>query len=197
MYGVERGTPWGYSLWEFEVYDNTALVLPLVPPDPDDKEPDTIAEAAPLAPNDPDKATLLIGEGPEGQENTPLEDQPTGAPAVGTDSGRPSAFILYPVSTENPAEEVPEEILFQGIASDNDEEGESIVEYRWTSSISGVIGNADTFRLPKAALAQGRHVITFEALDDEGNWSDAETVVLVIGPVQPQKLYLPMINRDR
>lgn len=194
MYGVERGTPWGYSLWEFEVYDNTALVLPLVPPDPDDKEPDTVPEAAPLAPNDPDKATLLIGEGPEGQENTPLEDQPTDAPTASTDSGRPSAFILYPISTENPAE-VPEEILFQGIASDNDEAGESIVEYRWTSSVSGVIGTADLFRLPRTALAQGRHVITFEALDDEGNWSDPETVVLVIGEAQPQKLYLPLISR--
>ncbi len=195
MYGVERGTPWGYSLWEFEVYDNTALVLPLVPPDPDDKVPDTIPEAAPLAPNDPDKATLLIGEGITGQEDTPTEGEPAGAPPVGIESSRPSAFILYPVSTEN-AGEVPEEILFQGLASDNDEEGASITEYRWTSSLDGVIGTTDLFRLSRAALSPGRHVITFEVLDDEGDWSEPETAILVIGETPTQRLYLPLINRD-
>lgn len=196
MYGVQRGTQYGYSLWEFEIYDNTTLVLPLVPPDPDDKAPDTIEAAAPLAPNDDGKATLLLGDGPSGQENTPLEGEPAAPPTTGTENSRPSAFILYPVTTENAAE-VPEEVLFQGIASDNDEAGESITEYRWTSSIDGIIGTTDIFRLLRTQLSSGRHIITFEARDNEGDWSQPGTTILVIGGTLSHRLYLPTVSRSQ
>jgi hypothetical protein len=196
MYGVQRGTQYGYSLWEFEVYDNSTLVLPLVPPDPEDKGPDTTEAAAPLGPNDDGKATLLLGDGLSGQEDTPLEGEPATPPTSSAGSSVPSAFILYPVATENAAE-VPEEILFQGTASDNDEAGESIVEYRWTSSIDGVIGASDIFRLPRTQLGAGRHVITFEARDNEGDWSEPITTVLVIDGTSSHKLYLPLISLGR
>ncbi len=196
MNGTQRATSYGYSLWEFEVYDNTSLVLPLVPPDPEDKTPDTTEAAAPLAPNDDGKATLLLGEGPTGQEDTPLEGDPAAAPAVGIGTSIPSAFILYPVATENAAD-VPDQVLFQGTATDNDEEGASIAEYRWTSSIDGVIGTSDIFRLQRSQLSAGRHIITFEALDNEGDWSEPVTTVLVISDTPSHKLYLPFVGGGR
>jgi hypothetical protein len=188
MYGVQRGTPWGYSLWEFEVYDNTALVLPIVPPDPGDKPGETnVDPLTPLAPNDPDKATLLIGDGAEGQEDMPLAGEAAGAPTTGAQSGVPTAFILYP----NEPSPAGDEILFQGVASDNDEGGQSIVEYRWTSSLDGQIGATDTFTLLKSALSRGRHVITFQARDNEGDWSEPVTTTLLLG----SRLYLPVIQK--
>ena len=141
----------------------------------------------PLAPNDPDKATLLIGDGAEGQEDMPLPGEAAGAPTTGTQSGLPTAFILYP-NEPNPA---GDDIIFQGVASDNDEGGQSIVEYRWTSSLDGLIGATDTFTLLKSALSSGRHVITFQARDNEGDWSEPVTTMLFLG----SRLYLPAIQK--
>jgi hypothetical protein len=193
MYGIQRGTQYGYSLWEFEVYDNTALVLPTVPPDPEDKPSETgVDPVTPLAPNDPGKETLLIGEGEEGQENTPLEGIAPEAPTGGTQTGLPSAFILYP-QVDPEAGEISDPILFQGLASDNDEDGESIVEYRWTSNLDGPIGSEATFTRPRSSLQPGQHVITFQVRDNEGDWSEPVTTTLTLG--NGSRIFLPVIVR--
>ncbi len=187
MYGVERGTQWGYSLWEYEIYDNTALVLPLVPPDPGDKPPESVEQVAPLAPNDPGKETLLLGEGDTGQEQAPLAGGSPANPTAAAQAGAPTAFILYP----NRPDVTGELILFQGTASDNDEGGQSIEEYRWTSSLDGLIGTTSTFTMLPTDLSRGRHIITFQARDNEGDWSEPVTTTLSI----VSRLYLPTIQK--
>ena len=48
MYGTQRGTPWGYSLWEFEVYDTTSATMPDVPPDDPEKIDNVAIRCAPI-----------------------------------------------------------------------------------------------------------------------------------------------------
>lgn len=193
MYGFGRGTSWGYSLWEFEIYDNSALVLPLVPPDPGDKPAEEVEQVAPLAPNDEDKATLLIGEGDAGQEVTPLAGEAPLVPTLGIRPDVPTVFILYP-NEETPLDE---EILFQGIAVDSIGGEQTIAEYLWLSSIDGPLAAVDTFSLPVASLSPGRHVITFQARTEGGEWSGPVTTEIVIEEGNTHRLYLPLIQQSQ
>ncbi len=193
MYGFERGTSWGYSLWEFEIYDNSALVLPLVPPDPGDKPAEEVEQVAPLAPNDEDKSTLLIGEGDAGQEVTPLAGAAPLAPTLDVRPDAPTVFILYP-SEETP---VDEEILFQGIAVDSIGGEQTIAEYLWLSSIDGPLAAVNTFSLPAASLSPGRHVITFQARTEGGEWSGPVSTEIVVEEGNTHRLYLPLIQQSQ
>ena len=190
MYGVQRGTSWGYSLWEFEVYDNTSVPLPEVPPDPGDKPPEeNVDPLTPLPPNDPGKETLLIGEGSTGQEDMPLAETTSESPTGGVGSSVPTAHILYP---NDPMGGLQDVILFQGVAFDNDEDGASIVGYRWLSSLDGQIGSSDTFTLTRDSLSRGAHVITLQALDNEGDWSEPVTTTLTT----VFRVYVPLALRE-
>lgn len=192
LYGATRGDTGGYALGEFEIYDNSSLVLPLVPPDPGDKTPEAVEQIAPLAPNDEGKETLLIGEGDTGQEEMPLASADPLAAEAEAQENRPTATILYP----NEAAPAEEEILFQGVAADTDDDGRAIVEYRWTSNIDGQIGAVDTFVLSATALTAGSHIITFQVLDDEGNWSAPVSTTLEV--TRPRSYYyLPLVPRGQ
>ncbi len=74
----------------------------------------------------------------------------------------PLAFIL-----RIDPEEVYEwdEVTFEAGGSDDG----TVVEYRWTSSIDGVIGSGATFT--RTDLSIGSHTITLTVMDDHGAWS--------------------------
>lgn len=193
MYGVQRGTQYGYSLWELEVYNTGNTVVPIVPPDPGDKPPDgNLDPLVPLPPNEPDKVTTLVGEGPTGQENMPTAGVADTAPtSSSTNAGIPTAHILYPIEGV-PLDRSQPIVLFQGVASDNDEDGQSIVAYEWRSDRDGFLSNEATFTLSSASLSLGQHVISFRAQDNEGNWSEWAQVTIQINPAT---LYLPLVTR--
>jgi len=197
MYGVERGTRSGYSLYEFSVHNNVSVLLPLVPPDPDDKPlEEGVEPLIPLAPNEEGKLVALIGDGDSGQENMPLADSADDAPQVGIQSSIPTAHLFYP-SADGQAEAAADPILFQGTGVDNDENGEAIVEYRWTSSLDGALGSADTFTRARSALSIGTHVISFEVRDNEGDWSEPVTATLVIDTQSiTTNIYLPIVTNQ-
>ena len=191
MFGIERGTRWGYSLWEFGVYNTANLLMPLVPPDPGDKEVDNIYPLAPLGPNDDDKEVMLIGEDDDAQEDLPL--------AAGTSEGDPSdsvgesipyAEIISPSELDSLYTE-PGYLRFEGYAVDNDEDGESIVAYSWRSSLDGDIGTQITFTVPITSLSSGLHTIYFKAQDNEGYWSEEVTTTLRLG--DQFEVYLPIV----
>lgn len=190
MYGAARGTGSGYSLWEFGVYNTAHTVIPIVPPDPGDKPPEEgIDPLVPLPPNEPGKPTLLIGSGPSGQEDTPLPELADAAPSFGIGNSIPTANMLYPCPTCPSVQDGV--ILFQGVGEDNDENGMSIVGYHWTSSLDGELAATDMFTLPETALTVGTHIITFQVLDNEGDWSEPVTAKLHTG----RRVFLPLISR--
>jgi hypothetical protein len=146
----------------------------------------------PLAPNEPDKLTVLVGEGSTGQEDTPPTDTPGSEPASGVDNSIPSAFILYPLA-DSTAAGTHVEIFFQGVAADNDEEGQSITAYEWLSDRDGLLSTEPLFTLSSQALSEGQHVISFRAQDNEGNWSNAAQVTIIVE--NRMRLYIPIVTR--
>ncbi len=198
MYGAARGTQWGYSLWEMEVFNSAEAAAPTVPPDPDDKPLDTIVPLAP-APLPEDEVDPYLESGDHAQEVVPLaggEPEPQPEMTV-ADAGRPSASIEY-VIPGYPGGGVivyPDQTLtFEGSAADNDAEGDDpqIVAYEWRSNRDGVLSTERQFTRPAASLAFGEHTITFRARDNEGVWSEEAQVTI---QVQPYQVFLPLTIR--
>lgn len=195
MYGVERGTPWGYSLWEFEVYNRAATVIPIVPPDPGDKPPEEVTPEEPLAPTSPGKEVeaLMVGDGEDGQENTPPEDTaPTEAPDVDTSTTYYTPTATIDIISPTVAYQGLDTITFTGTGVDNDEDGESIIAYNWRSDIDGTVGITATFGLTALELSVGTHTIYFSVQDDEGEWSEEDSMTLIVAS---KRVYLPLVVR--
>lgn len=197
LFAVQRGTPWGFSLFEFEVYNSATMLIPLVPPDDSNKEADTIPPLAPLAPIAEGKELMLIGQDEYAQENMPplaeteIPEAPTSA--VLDSVGLPYAEIIEP-SEAAFAEAVGTGTLhFMGAATDNDENGDSIVAYEWRSDLNGVIGTSADFVLPLTALTEGTHVISLRVQDNEGNWAEAAPRTILVQHLH--FVHLPFLQR--
>ncbi|HUV42283.1 MAG TPA: hypothetical protein VMW23_10895, partial [Sedimentisphaerales bacterium] len=75
----------------------------------------------------------------------------------------------------NPADE-GQTVQFSGHGEDGDG---SIVAYQWTSSLDGVLSNAQQFSTQ--SLSAGSHQISFEVQDNAGVWSQPATTLLAVG----------------
>lgn len=199
MYGFSRGTPWGYSLWEFEIYNTANTVIPIVPPEnPDKGNPGTPEE--PLAPTAPDKEieALSVGFGEEGQENVPLSEiAPGEVPPTDTSVTYYAPSANIEIITPTIAYKGIHPVYFAGSGMDNDEDGESIIAYSWTSSLDGPIGvgYSPAFTWTADMFSTGIHIISLTVQDDEGEWSNPVTATLIIR--EPIQIYLPIIMRNR
>lgn len=204
MYGVQCGTPWGYSLWEFEVYNSNEATAPTVPPPDPEKEPDAVEPLPPLPLPEEEAGkevlALYIGNGEDAQEVEATSD--TGPdelfPVPTGQEGLPVAVIEF-VLPGYPGGGVvvyPDETLeFIGSAADNDAEGDpSIVAYEWQSDRDGLLSTQQNFTRTASTLSWGEHVISFRAQDNEGNWSEWDQVTI---QVQPYYVYLPLALRDQ
>jgi hypothetical protein len=194
MYGIERGTSWGYSLWEFEVYDTTSTTVPMVPPDDPDKGENTAPLESPLPPTEGDKDVILSGNGEYGQEEIPLagEEPPVEIMQVSEAPQTVVAYINSPDADGLYKLWVPEGFIeFRGEASSQG--GNAIVAYSWRSDRQGTIGTQAEFTLPVSALWPGRHIIYFKAQNDLGIWSQEDSVTLDVE--WPHRVLLPMLLR--
>lgn len=195
MSGWQRGTPWGYSLWEFEVYDTSVTPLPEVPPDDETKAPNSAPEALPLAPVEGDKDVVLSGDGELGQENTPLasNDVLSVTEAV---SGTQNvvAFILSPDQEKLYRLYTPaDQIRFKASASSYAISGTvAITAYEWRSDLDGVLGDHEEFLLPITDLSLGSHTISLRAQNEVGEWSEVVTTTLLVE--WPNQIYLPVVT---
>ena len=86
------------------------------------------------------------------------------------------------------------EVTFFGSARDNDHMGQGIVDFAWTSSLDGYLGDTKILSVQVADLSLGLHTITFTACDGEGNWSHGVSVPLLIGE-SVGDTYVPVITR--
>ena len=82
-----------------------------------------------------------------------------------------------------------------GTAKDNDQMGEGIVAYKWTSSIDGVVGSEQKLIIPATDLSRGRHTFIFSALDNEGHWSSSSNTVTVLVAEEIYSVMLPMVAK--
>lgn len=204
MYGIQRGTSGGYSLWEFGVYNSTEATAPIVPPPDPEKEPDAVEplppQPLPEEEEGKDILALYLGDGENAQEVEATSDTDPGeAPSALTGrEGIPTARIesIVPGYPGGGVLVFPNEILaFYGSAADNDAEGEpGIVAYEWHSNLDGILSTQQTFTLSAASLSWGEHTISFRARDNEGNWSEWDQITI---SVQPYYVYLPLVMRNQ
>ena len=97
----------------------------------------------------------------------------------------PSAYIDS--ISPNPADE-GQTVQFSGHGEDGDG---SIVTYQWTSSLDGVLSNAQQFSTQ--SLLPGSHQISFQVQDNDGLWSQPAESVLTVGSVSDEII---IDNRD-
>ena len=75
-----------------------------------------------------------------------------------------------------------EEITFDGSDS-SDPDNDNIVDYKWTSNITGLIGNGES--LIKKLDTPGEHLITLQVTDQHGGVNNATTIIWVEEPPKP------------
>lgn len=190
----------GYSLWELEVFNTLTALVPTVPPDTEEKPPETLVPLVPLPPQPEGKEEPVFGAGSE-QENTPAALSDTNTPAPNIEPGE----IYGPPTTglELSADRVVTGrdalTLMATNAHDNDQQGNGIVAYRWTSDIDGFLGDRAVMTISTQRLAVGIHVISLEVQDNEGNWSIPAQALLEVQATpdtqQEWQVYLPLVTR--
>ena len=86
----------------------------------------------------------------------------------------PNAAIasIKPISGRESAVE-GESVSFQGSGYDPDG---YIVEYRWTSSLDGLLGTSEDFSI--SSLSVGTHTIYFDVMDNQGDWSNLASQII-------------------
>jgi len=70
-----------------------------------------------------------------------------------------------------------ESVYFHGLGTDSDG---IVIEYKWRSSVDGVLSEESSFT--KSDLSVGTHTIYFKVKDDQGEWSNEDSLNLVINP---------------
>ncbi len=201
MYGVQRGTPWGYSLWEFGVYNSTEATAPIVPPPDPNKDPDTVDPLPPLPLPEEEEGkeveALYLGDGEDAQEVTALPDNDPGLTPDETvgQEGLPIAFIEAIHPANDWAIRPDDLVEFYGSASDNDADGDpGIVAYEWRSNRDGLLSTQQNFTMTGSALSPGEHIISFRAQDNEGNWSEWDQASIYVQSLY--SIYLPLVNKE-
>ena len=85
----------------------------------------------------------------------------------------PTSIIHSPSSSITVEE--GQNIFFNGSGSDIDGD---IFEYKWISDKDGLISNASNFNI--STLSPGTHIIEFTVMDDQGVWSEAVSVKVIV-----------------
>ena len=85
----------------------------------------------------------------------------------------PTSIIHSPSSSITVEE--GQNIFFNGSGSDIDGD---IFEYKWISDKDGLISNASNFNI--STLSPGKHIIEFTVMDDQGVWSEAVSVKVIV-----------------
>jgi hypothetical protein len=104
----------------------------------------------------------------------------------------PSATILYVSSTAADYDDA--DLVFAGTGRDHDNNGAGVVDYRWTSSLDGILSSSKSFTIPVNEFTTGLHTISFTVRDDEGNWAAEKTTTLFVAEDLTQ-INLPVVFR--
>ncbi len=97
----------------------------------------------------------------------------------------------------SPALQGHDVVTFRGSGQEADENGGTIVAYRWRSSIDGVLSTQAEFTLSASGLSVGTHTIYFQVQDDEDDWSPEVWRTLVVTDEPFDMDVLIVTNRER
>lgn len=200
-YAHDGWLQFGFSLWEFEVYNTLSALVPTVPPDSDDKEPENLVPLIPLPPHPADKDAAVPSQGTE-QENMPVPGQAgVEAPSITPGEEYAPPVTGIELSADRAVSGADQVRLTAANSRDSDQNGDGIVAYRWESNIDGFLGAMPELQLPAARLSVGLHMITLVVQDNEGNWSAPATAVIDILPpdasngTERYRVHLPLLRR--
>lgn len=188
-YGWEQ---YGFSLWEFEVYNTLSALVPTVPPDSTDKAAETLQALVPLPPNPEGKDLTALSSG-SAQENMPLQSSSAERIHVVPGEIYGSPVTNLQLSAQHILTNRDQLTLTAVDAHDTDEQGQDIIAYRWRSSIDGALGNQAVVTLNAHVLSPGQHIISLEVQDNEGNWSAPVSATLEVAT--QTYVYVPLITR--
>lgn len=87
----------------------------------------------------------------------------------------------------NPAD-IDETVFFEGNGTDADG---TVEGYKWDSSIDGELSTAASFN--SSSLSEGSHTISFAVLDNNGSWSEAVSMVLVVN--DSSSAFVPLLEK--
>ena len=91
----------------------------------------------------------------------------------------PTAEISFPES--DTVFQLGDLVWLQGVGIDEDDGFLDYSSMRWESNLEGFLGNGDA--LPIAILSEGTHIVTFSAIDSDGNIATDAVTVQVDGTV--------------
>jgi hypothetical protein len=82
-------------------------------------------------------------------------------------------------------------LMLSGSGWDEDESGERVVAWDWSSSLDGPVCTTAACVLPYDLFTSGVHTVTLRVQDDEGIWSVPVTATVVVQ--EPRRVYLPLV----
>ena len=106
------------------------------------------------------------------KDNSEATDTDNTSVVISMASQKPTANIVIPGGTKTYTFGIP--IEFYGLGQPI----ESIVGYRWTSSREGILSGAQGFT--RSNLSVGTHIIYFEVQNNNGEWSEKDSVTVII-----------------
>jgi hypothetical protein len=84
-------------------------------------------------------------------------------------------------------------LTLRGGGADNDEGGERVVAWDWSSDRDGPLCTTANCTIPHGLFMPGEHAVRLRVQDDEGSWSEgAQTTVIF---EDAWRIYLPLIVR--
>jgi hypothetical protein len=190
---TNRDAQWNnYSLAEIRAYYPQGVLIPLVPPDDPEKPAETgVPPLIPLAPFPDGKESPILALATD-IDTVPLTDINAAAafPGISLNDvfGNPVTGLSIPTHTVLPGQVVTASAVNPHDV-DTNQAGNGITGYRWTlrplviGDSGGTIDELSTqptVNIPTTYPA-GRYLLALEVKDDEGNWSDPVTTVIIIG----------------
>lgn len=193
-----------YEIQEFEMHDNSSILIPLVPPGDESKPEETnVTPLVPLAPEPEGKDAQSFALGAD-QESFPLADEDGAiyAPTLQiTDTYRPPTVTLNISNTILWAGTTLTATAVNAHDQDNNQVGNGIIAYRWllVDTVNGPsgylttpIGDQPTLEIADSdKLQPGTYRLALQVQDDEGSWSEIVSQLITV----PNNIFLPLVSK--
>jgi hypothetical protein len=100
-------------------------------------------------------------------------------------------IVASVTASHTAASQQTDTIVLTGTGRDTDRLGTGIVEVEWVSNLDGILGDEKVLSIPAASLSEGIHTISFSVMDDEGNWSAAKQIKILVAD-QIYRIFTPL-----
>jgi hypothetical protein len=113
--------------------------------------------------------------------------------AQGIDRFAPVLSRTLPVVTALSARQTGDVLTLTAAATDTHPGNVGIISYDWRSNVNGLLGSERSYEIRVNTLASGTHIISVQAMNDEGAWSAPITTTLQV--TTQWRIFLPMVMK--